>query len=101
MLGGDLFHDNKPSRRTLYRTMEIMRKYCFGDSPIHIQIVSDQAINFPVRGKIFLGIPGLNTLQNTKIVNYEDPNFNVSIPIFSIHGNHDDPAGVRSLMINI
>ena len=49
LLGGDLFHDNKPSRRTLYRTMEIMRKYCFGDSPIHIQIVSDQAINFPVR----------------------------------------------------
>ena len=27
-------------------------------------------------------------------VNYEDPNYNVSIPIFLIHGNHDDPAGV-------
>jgi len=26
-------------------------------------------------------------------VNYEDPNFNVAIPVFSIHGNHDDPAG--------
>ena len=28
-------------------------------------------------------------------VNYEDPNYNISIPIFLIHGNHDDPAGVR------
>ena len=29
-------------------------------------------------------------------VNYEDPNYNISIPVFSIHGNHDDPAGVNS-----
>ena len=28
------------------------------------------------------------------VVNYEDPNYNVSIPVFTIHGNHDDPAGV-------
>ena len=27
-------------------------------------------------------------------MNYEDPNYNVSIPVFMIHGNHDDPAGV-------
>ena len=27
-------------------------------------------------------------------MNYEDPNYNVSIPVFTIHGNHDDPAGV-------
>lgn len=26
-------------------------------------------------------------------VNYEDPNLNVGIPVFSIHGNHDDPQG--------
>lgn len=29
-------------------------------------------------------------------VNYEDPHFNVGLPVFSIHGNHDDPAGVVS-----
>jgi DNA repair exonuclease SbcCD nuclease subunit len=28
-------------------------------------------------------------------VNYEDPDINVAIPVFSIHGNHDDPSGVR------
>lgn len=27
-------------------------------------------------------------------INYEDPNLNVGIPVFSIHGNHDDPQGV-------
>lgn len=30
-------------------------------------------------------------------VNYEDPNLNVSYPVFSIHGNHDDPAGLSNL----
>lgn len=25
--------------------------------------------------------------------NYEDPDINVAIPVFSIHGNHDDPSG--------
>ena len=26
-------------------------------------------------------------------VNYDDENINVAIPVFSIHGNHDDPSG--------
>jgi hypothetical protein len=26
--------------------------------------------------------------------NYEDMDINVAIPVFSIHGNHDDPSGV-------
>ena len=32
-------------------------------------------------------------------MNYEDPNYNIAIPVFSIHGNHDDPAGVRLALI--
>ena len=28
------------------------------------------------------------------VVNYEDPNLNVSYPVLSVHGNHDDPTGV-------
>ncbi len=27
-------------------------------------------------------------------INYDDGNFNVEIPVFSIHGNHDDPQGL-------
>ena len=30
-------------------------------------------------------------------VNFEDPNVNVGLPVFTIHGNHDDPAGTDSL----
>jgi hypothetical protein len=25
-------------------------------------------------------------------VNFEDPNYNIDLPVFSIHGNHDDPS---------
>jgi len=44
--GGDLFHDNKPSRHVLHRTMELLRRYCMGDDPIRFEIPSDQAVNF-------------------------------------------------------
>ncbi|ONM13254.1 Mre11A [Zea mays] len=82
LLGGDLFHENKPSRSTLVKTIEILRRYCLNDQPVKFQVVSDQTVNFPNRfGK----------------VNYEDPNFNVGLPVFTIHGNHDDPAGVDNL----
>lgn len=30
-------------------------------------------------------------------VNYEDENINVGLPVFSIHGNHDDPQGVGAV----
>ncbi|GMF30995.1 unnamed protein product [Phytophthora lilii] len=76
LLGGDLFHDNKPSRRTLYETMRLLRTHCMGDGAVHFQVVSDQSLNFP----------------NFGVVNFEDPNYNVQLPVFSIHGNHDDPS---------
>jgi hypothetical protein len=47
LLGGDLFHENKPSRSTLVRTIEILRRYCLNDRPVQFQVVSDQTINFP------------------------------------------------------
>ena len=78
LLAGDLFHDNKPSRRALHRAMEVMRDHCLGDRPVGIEVVSDQHSNF--HGKY-------------RTVNFEDPNYNVQLPVFSIHGNHDDPAG--------
>lgn len=46
LLGGDLFHENKPSRRTLYRTMDILRNRCMGPEPVSFQIISEQAQNF-------------------------------------------------------
>nr|XP_043628372.1 double-strand break repair protein MRE11 [Erigeron canadensis] len=82
LLGGDLFHENKPSRTTLVKAIEILRRYCLNDKPVQFQVVSDQTINFA------------NVFGH---VNYEDPHFNVGLPVFSIHGNHDDPAGVDNL----
>lgn len=32
-----------------------------------------------------------------RVVNYQDPNLNVGLPIFTIHGNHDDPSGADNL----
>jgi double-strand break repair protein MRE11 len=36
---------------------------------------------------------GLVDSRTISHVNYEDPDINVAIPVFSIHGNHDDPTG--------
>lgn len=49
LLGGDMFHVNKPSRRTIWKTMQLLRKYCLGPGDIKFRILSDQSINFPSR----------------------------------------------------
>jgi len=75
LLAGDLYHDNKPTRRTMHKSMALLRRYALGDAPVAFEVLSDQAANFP-SGR----------------VNYEDPHVAVALPVFSIHGNHDDPT---------
>ncbi|KAF9143614.1 Double-strand break repair protein mre11a [Mortierella sp. GBA39] len=82
LLGGDLFHENKPSRKTLYNTTKLLKRYCLGDKPISLEFLSDPTDNFP---------------EGIENVNYMDANLNIAIPVFSIHGNHDDPAGDGNL----
>jgi double-strand break repair protein MRE11 len=36
LLGGDLFHENKPSRHCLQGAFELLRKYCLGDKPCQV-----------------------------------------------------------------
>ena len=79
--GGDLFHENKPSRKSMYQVMRSLRMNCLGDKPCELEMLSDASENF---GGLF------------DHVNYEDPNINVAIPVFAIHGNHDDPSGEGS-----
>ena len=83
VLGGDLFDENKPSHNTLHRTMQIFRKYCMGEKDVEIEVVSH----------------GAETLSNGGfgVANFQDPNLNVAIPVFAIHGNHDDPIGEGAL----
>ncbi|KAK0710771.1 Mre11 DNA-binding presumed domain-containing protein [Lasiosphaeris hirsuta] len=77
LLGGDLFHENKPSRKSMYQVMRSLRRNCLGERPCELEFLSDAA-------EVFEGV---------SCVNYQDPDINISIPVFSIHGNHDDPSG--------
>ncbi|CAG7716685.1 unnamed protein product [Allacma fusca] len=79
LLGGDLFHENKPKPATLRRTIELLHKYTLGDNPVQFDYLGDPKQDF--RG-----------LENPE-VNYKNPNINIGLPIFTIHGNHDDPLG--------
>ena len=43
VFGGDLFHDNKPSRHCVHKTMQIFRKHCMGEGDVKLRLLSDQA----------------------------------------------------------
>lgn len=64
--GGDLFHDNKPSRRALHRVTELLRKYTLGPTAPKFKIISDQSVNFHgsyVRRSLALSLPPTFTTQ--------------------------------------
>ncbi|CAD2221482.1 double-strand break repair protein MRE11 [Angomonas deanei] len=84
LLGGDLFHDNKPSLGCLARTQSLFRKYVFGDKEVEFTLLSDPRRNFPTHA-----LP---------VANFQDPNVNIATPVFAIHGNHDDPVGGTSAL---
>uniref|UniRef100_A0A2I3HZ09 Double-strand break repair protein n=1 Tax=Nomascus leucogenys TaxID=61853 RepID=A0A2I3HZ09_NOMLE len=65
--------------KTLHICLKLLRKCRMGDRAVQFEILSDQSVNF-----------GFSTFP---WVNYQDGNLNISIPVFSIHGNHDDPMG--------
>ena len=58
----------------MFRAQEVLRKHVLGEGPVSIQVTSDHLANFG------------------RVVNYENPNISVQLPIFIIHGNHDDPT---------
>jgi DNA repair exonuclease SbcCD nuclease subunit len=41
LLAGDLFHENKPSRESLFRTAALLRKYTMGDRSVEMELLSD------------------------------------------------------------
>jgi len=109
LLAGDLFHENRPSRTSLYQTISALRERCLSDRPIALELVSDAGVGIPrdVKCADFLSFSFFRS-QTARTdssscscswpgVNYEDENINVGLPVFSIHGNHDDPQGVGAV----
>jgi double-strand break repair protein MRE11 len=46
LLAGDLFHDNKPSRKSMFQVMRSLRLNCLGDRPCPLEMLSDASENF-------------------------------------------------------
>ena len=85
LLGGDLFNDNKPTPSTLDKTTSLFSKYCLGSGDINFTYHPTEKSPLVV---LFLFIIPFTT----RPVNYEDENLNIALPVFVIHGNHDDPT---------
>lgn len=79
LLGGDLFHVNRPSSAIEHKCIKIIRQHMSDDAD---------------RGASFKRISGdFSHFERVKHANFEDPNLKVPYPIMTIHGNHDDPTG--------
>jgi double-strand break repair protein MRE11 len=46
LLAGDLFHDNKPSRKSMYQVMRSLRTNCLGDKPCELEMLGDGSEHF-------------------------------------------------------
>lgn len=85
LLGGDLFNDNKPTPSTLNKATSLLNKYCLGSGDINFTHHPTEKSPLVVLFLLFIPL-------TTRPVNYEDENLNIALPVFVIHGNHDDPT---------
>ncbi|OAG29765.1 double-strand break repair protein MRE11 [Nematocida displodere] len=83
LICGDLFHVAHPSKYTMYRTMEILKKHCAGDREVQIECLDNENMK--------------NLNKESRGPNYYSPNQNIDMPVFAIHGNHDEPSGHRGV----
>lgn len=87
LLGGDLFHMNRPSANIEHKCIKIIRQHMNAKDQVKIQPSIRR-----VAGKF-------SHFHKVDHANFEDPNLKVSYPIMTIHGNHDDPTGPRAQSI--
>lgn len=87
LLGGDLFHENKPSREAVVRAMGALSAACLvGEGE-----AEGAAAGAGVRFHVISPDPGAGLAAGAP--NFTAPGHRVRLPVFSIHGNHDDPVG--------
>ena len=78
LLAGDLFHENKPSRKSMYQVMRSLRMNCLGEKPCELEMLSDASEAFQgyLRGystchnafyMLTSASSGLSTMSTTKI----------------------------------
>ena len=72
LFGGDMFHHHNPSKKTIIRAGNILQKYVYGQK-IH-------------KYEVYCYEP-----------NFKNENLSVELPIFIIHGNHDEPNGIENI----
>ncbi|CCF75462.2 double-strand break repair protein MRE11 [Babesia microti strain RI] len=83
---GDLFDQNKPSRTTMYKTMELLNKYCLGANKIAFEVFESSNVMHNDDKSLLLSTKNVFTDKH-----------NVKLPIFIIHGNHDNPSHEKGL----
>ena len=54
LLAGDLFHDNRPSRKSMFHVMNTLRNACYGEKPCELEMLSDNS-------EVFQGYVGLES----------------------------------------
>jgi double-strand break repair protein MRE11 len=71
LLGGDLFDEVNPSKECFFKCLSILKDSVFGSKT--------PALHVSLNGRAYR-------------TNFEDPDLHISLPIFTIHGNHDYPT---------
>ena len=120
VLGGDLFHENKPSRATVVRCMQLLREYALhagtsrsgdrnggGDTTRHDVDDDDDDDNNDATTRaegVRIAILNERAMEDevgasAPRINFLSRGSNVRVPIFAIHGNHDDPTGAEHLSV--
>lgn len=95
LFAGDLFHLNKPSMNSINRAISLIRKYCLSNQ--HNEDGSNDGNSASSRSS--QPLHQLFTIENYPNANFLDTSLNIKYPIFTIHGNHDDPIGVTQTSV--
>lgn len=55
LLAGDLFHENRPSRKSMFNVMRSLRMNCYGEKPCELEMLSDASETFAKSVLLLIG----------------------------------------------